>query len=59
MCHGTGVANKSGEEGTPIVHAWIEFDHPEHGRVAIDPIWLEAQRAEDYRRTLQVNYDIS
>lgn len=59
MCHGIGIANKPGEEGTPIAHAWIEFDHPEHGRVAIDPIWLLAQRAVRYRKTLQVGYVVS
>lgn len=59
MCHGTGVANKPDEEGTPIAHAWIELDHPEHGRIAIDPIWLKATRAEHYRKTIQVGYAVS
>lgn len=56
MCHGICVANKPGEEGTLIAHAWIELDHPEHGRIAIDPIWLVAQPADHYRKTLQVSY---
>lgn len=59
MCHGIGVANKPGEEGTPIAHAWIELDHPEHGRVAIDPIWLVAQPADRYRENLQVEYVVT
>lgn len=56
MCHGIGIANKPGEEGTPIAHAWVELDHPEHGRIAIDPIWLIAQPVARYHETLQVSY---
>ena len=59
MCHGTGIANKPGEEGNPIAHAWIELDHPTHGRIAIDPIWLIAQSADRYRRNLQVGYVVT
>jgi hypothetical protein len=56
MCHGVGIANKPGEEGRRIAHAWIELDHPEYGRIAIDPIWLCAQEADHYRKNLQVEY---
>lgn len=56
MCHGVGIANKPGEEGMPIAHAWIELDHPAHGRIAVDPIWLVAQSADHYRKNLQVEY---
>lgn len=56
MCHGIGIANKPGEAGSPIAHAWIELDHPEHGRIAIDPIWLVAQSADRYRENMQVSH---
>lgn len=59
MCHGVGTANKPGEEGRKIAHAWIELDHPEHGRIAIDPIWLVAQDAELYRKNLQVEHVVT
>ncbi len=59
MCHGIGVANKPGQEGTPIAHAWIELDHPQHGRIAIDPIWLLAQPADRYRENLQAEYVVT
>jgi hypothetical protein len=59
MCHGIGIANKAGEEGNRIAHAWIEMDHPEHGRIAIDPIWLVAQSADQYRKNLQVEYAVT
>lgn len=59
IVHGIGVANKPGEEGRKIAHAWIEFDHPEHGRLAIDPIWLVAQSADIYRKNLQVEHSIA
>lgn len=49
MCHGIGVSNYPGEEGKRISHAWIEFDHPK-GRCAVDPIFLTAQLADDYRK---------
>jgi transglutaminase-like putative cysteine protease len=59
VCHGIGIANKPGEEGTPIAHAWIEFDLPEHGRVALDPIWLVAQHAERYRKSFRAEYVVT
>ena len=59
MCHGIGTSNKPGEEGTLVAHAWIEFDHPTHGRIAIDPIWLLAQPADRYRRTFQAEYVVT
>jgi hypothetical protein len=52
MCHGIGIANKPGEEGLRIAHAWLEFDSPK-GRAAIDPIWLVAQLASEYRKNLK------
>lgn len=59
MCHGIGIANLTGQEGRRIAHAWIEFDHPKHGVVAIDPIWLIPQSAEIYRKNLQVEYSVT
>lgn len=56
MCHGVGISNKPGQEGERIAHAWIEFDHTIHGRVAVDPIWLIAQSADHYRETLKQNW---
>ena len=32
---------------------------PQHGRIAIDPIWLVAQHADRYRNTLQVEYAVT
>lgn len=52
MCHGVGIANMPGQEGQKIAHAWIEIIHPNHGKVAIDPIWLIAQPASLYRGNL-------
>jgi hypothetical protein len=52
ICHGVGIANKPGEEGLRIAHAWLEFDYPQ-GKAAIDPIWLVAQPADHYRKNLK------
>lgn len=53
VCHGIGIANRPGQEGWKIAHAWLEFDHPD-GKAAIDPLWLVAQRADNYRSNLKV-----
>lgn len=55
MCHGIGIANRPGQEGTRIAHAWLEFDHNGE-RVALDCIWLIYQRASEYREKLQLQY---
>ena len=59
LCHGIGIANKPGEEGVVMAHAWIEFEMPDYtgytGRAALDPIWMVAQEAEVYRRNFQVS----
>lgn len=49
MCHGIGISNHPETIGKTIAHAWIEFDHKDHGRVAVDPIFLVAQTAQQYR----------
>jgi hypothetical protein len=56
IVHGIGVANQPGQEGNPIAHAWIEFDHPTRGRVVFDPIWGVHTAAEAYRKNQQVSY---
>lgn len=53
MCHGIGIANKPGQEGTRIAHAWLECEL-KMGRVALDPVWLVFQSADLYRYKLQV-----
>jgi hypothetical protein len=35
------------------------LDHPELDHIAIDPIWLVAQRADQYREALQVEYAVT
>ena len=59
MCHGIGIANKPGEEGLTIAHAWLEFNHSECGRIAFDPIWLVAKDADHYRSSLQASLIIT
>jgi len=53
MCHGVGISTHPASAGKKIAHAWLEFDHEKYGRLAIDPIYLIAQRAEIYRKNLQ------
>lgn len=36
LCHGLGIANMPGQEGKVMAHAWVEYDHPGHGRIAMD-----------------------
>lgn len=52
MCHAIGISNMPGEESQKIAHAWVEGSHPEHGLVAIDPIWMIAQPVKKYRDNL-------
>lgn len=53
ICHGIGIANRPGQEGLRVAHAWLEFDM--NGlRTAVDPIWLIAQPAATYRKNFQV-----
>lgn len=59
MCHGICIANKPGEEGNRIAHAWLEFDHPIHGSCALDPIWMIAQPAAHYRQTLKIELAVT
>lgn len=65
VCHGICVANKEGQEGMLIGHAWLECDHDEvpqedgsiaKGRIAIDCIWLKAIPVDHYRKQLQASY---
>jgi len=58
MVHGIGIANKPGEEGNEIAHAWVEFTHTDNERYAIDPIWMVAQPVKIYRNNLKVNYAV-
>lgn len=54
MVHGICVANKIGQEGELIAHAWLEFTHTDACRYAIDPIYMVAMPIEKYRADLQV-----
>lgn len=55
ICHGIGIANRPGQEGLKIAHAWIEFDHGKE-RVAFDCIWLQFLPAKKYRDDLKLEY---
>tara|TARA_R100000306_G_scaffold10276_1_gene13035 strand:+ start:1104 stop:1559 length:456 start_codon:yes stop_codon:yes gene_type:complete len=57
VCHGIGVANMPGQEGTPNAHAWIEF--VKNGELwAYDVLWGIAVGAEKYRKDLKLSYVI-
>jgi len=56
ICHGIGIANHPDDLGKTIAHAWIEYDHSKHGRVALDCIFMLGSPAKKYRKDLQVSY---
>jgi hypothetical protein len=58
MVHGIGIANRPGQEGLRVAHAWLEFPHEKVGKVAFDPIWLKFVPADLYRKNLQVQYSV-
>lgn len=53
MCHGIITATLPGQEGVLCAHAWLEFQHPKLGMVAVDPIWHIGQPVKFYRRSLK------
>lgn len=55
VCHGVGTANRPGQEGMKIAHAWLEADIGKE-RVALDCVWLVFQSAALYRKNLQAEY---
>lgn len=56
MCHGVCIANKPGEEGETIAHAWLEFVHEDFKTYAVDPIFMVAQDRYEYRKNLKPSY---
>lgn len=57
VCHGVGIANRPGQEGMKIAHAWLEFEREGHV-IAFDCIWLMFQKAGTYRERLQLSYAV-
>lgn len=56
LCHGLGIANMPGQEGTVIGHAWLEWNDEDGQRVALDTTWFKAMYASHYRKNLQLSY---
>lgn len=56
ICHGIGIANYPGQEGTRIGHAWLEWQDAKKGHVALDTTYQVCQPAEHYRKSLQLEY---
>jgi hypothetical protein len=55
LCHGIGIANAPGQEGSTMGHAWVEWNAGLR-RVALDTTWGVVQEASAYRANFQLSH---
>lgn len=57
LCHGLGVANAPGQEGSVMAHAWIEYFNDHHKlKLAFDTTWDVHGVADQYREQMKISY---